>query len=240
MSERAQRLSLLLSAIGLTIGIAAALRYVRTRPLFGLQPSVGQPIASNISLAFEEVEATGYEKSKRAWTLQAPQIEGDQSHDRLLLTGGVRATVYEGDQTRATVIAPTATYLRSTQRIEFSGGMTATLQQENKPRATLTAPTAIYEAGSKRFHALGGIKLVVQPPVRESRDDLPKALGVVTLQAPELISESASKLVKFPGTATLTSARRDEVRGENLTLNLETHAMTFQNLRGRIFLPEEE
>jgi hypothetical protein len=242
MSERTQRLSLFVFVALLSLGVVVALKFTKTPPLTGLQPTVAQPFATNVSTRLTKITLTSYEKGKRVWIVRAPLIESDQSRDKLMLSGGVETTLLDTqtDQPQTLVRSQSADYLRQAQEVQFTGGLIATILEEKKTRATLTAPNAHYTIPQKKLEASGGVFVRVEQPKKNQPDPLfPRSLGAITLTAQALLWSETTKIIQFPGPARLIDARGDEAWGKNLTLNTSTRDIQFEEFRGKILIPKD-
>lgn len=131
MSDRAQRILILLLAIGLVGGTVAALKYARGyRPLAGLGPA-GPSGPGDIGIHFQDVKVIGRKDNKRAWTLRADTVDTTRSKSRVAFQGNIRAELLEGKQVRAIVTAPQANFDVNAKVLAASGDLTCRIRPTN-------------------------------------------------------------------------------------------------------------
>ena len=160
MSERVQRLLLVLGALLLTLGIGLALRRAQQSGVLNLTAAVAPPPSANISVRFRGVQVTGYENAQRTWVLAATIIDTERDRRTMRFPEGLKVTLLDPNQQNqpaAQLSAPTATFTDQT-KLDFPRGLETTLLQKGKPRATLSAPTATFDTKAKVFLAAGSMR----------------------------------------------------------------------------------
>jgi hypothetical protein len=239
MSERAQRLLLLFFALLLTVGTSIALRRARQRGALSLATALAPPPIPNVSVRFRDVKVTGYEKSQRAWVLTTPIIDTEHDRRTMRFPEGLSVTLLDKNKPAATLRARNALFTDQT-KLDFPQGLEATLLQNEKTRATLSAPTASFDTASRRFLAAGTIQVIVLPPAKPAQGELPTSLGKLTLTCTQLQYDVGSRLVTCQGDIKILTESGHEVRGRDLTLNIETHDFSLTEFRGRIRAKKDE
>ena len=239
MNERTQRILLVLAALLLTLGTGIALRRARLNGTLSLTPAIAPQLSAQVALRFRDVSVTGYEEGQAAWIITSKVIDTERGRQTMRFTQGLKATLLSQGKPGAYLVSPAATFTNQT-RLDFTGGLKATLLQEGKPRATLSAPTATFDTKGKVFTASGAITIKVQPPATPTRGELPASLGTLTAFCTQLRYEVGKKLVTCPGNIKLITEKGDEVYGQNLTLNVETHDFSLRESTSRIRARKDE
>ena len=244
MNDRAQRFLLWVLAVLLVGGTGLALRFARGyRPLAGLGPGPAYPdaAANQPALRFDKITVSGRDKGSVAWRVRAGGVEMTRERDRFVFTGGITfdklRPASSGKKTQAARTAWTLTArtaeVTGAQTGEnanffFSGGdlRARLLKADGKTvAATLSSPgaTATY-ANQWRTLRLAG------KPVVGVVGDLRVEAGLVDWT-------EDSRQVRCSGPVRATHPRGD-LAGTDLTVNLETRAVTLQNAHGRFLVDE--
>lgn len=239
MSERVQRLLLILVALLLTLGTGLALRRAQQSGALSLAAAIAPPPSANVSVRFRGVQVTGYENAQRAWVLAATVIDTERDRRTMRFPEGLKVTLLDQNQPAAQLSAPDAVFTDQT-KLDFPRGLETTLLQKGKPRATLSAPTATFDTKAKVFLAAGSIQVIVLPPDKPTRGELPASLGKLTISSNHLRYEVGSKVVTCEGESTLRTESGDEVFGRDLTLNVETRDFTLAYARSHIRANKDE
>jgi len=233
MTERTQRLLVVISTGTLTLGIGFALQQARKQGVLGLTNAAAPQLNARFSLSLHHVTATGYEKGEHAWTVTAPVIDTERDRRTMRFSGGLTATLLDQGKPGAILTAPSATFAEQT-RLDFLGGLDATLLKSGQNRVHLSAPSASYNTQTKIFVAAGTITITVKPPQKAEPGELPLSLGTLTIHCSQLRYEVGNRTVTCTGPVFVTTEKGDEVWGNDLTLNTETRELRFAHLRGRI------
>lgn len=233
MTERTQRLLLIASFIGLTVGVGYALQKARQNGLLGLSPAIAPGMSARFALRFRDVTVTGYEEGTHAWTLQAPVIDTERDRRTLRFSGGLKATLLDKGKPAAYLTSPSAAFAEQT-KLDFTGGLEATFLQSGQVRAHLSAPTATFNTQTKAFLAAGTILITLEPPKKPRRGELPPSLGKLTIHCTQLTYEVGTKIVRCPGAVYIVTEKRGEVWAKDLTLNIETHDLSLVETRARL------
>lgn len=233
MTERTQRLLVILATSLLTVGIGIALRQARESGVLGLTNTSSPQMNARFSVRFHQVSVNGYEQGQLAWVLTAPVIDTERDRRTMRFTDGLTATILDHGKPGAILHSPSASFTDQTH-LNFTGGLEATLLKSGQNRVRLTTPTASYNTQTKAFMATGAILITVKPPVKAEQGELPTSLGTLTIHCSQLRYEVGTKTVVCTGPVFVTTEKGDEVWGNDLTLNTETRDLRFAHVRGRI------
>jgi lipopolysaccharide assembly outer membrane protein LptD (OstA) len=239
MTERTQRLLLVIAALLLTLGTGVALRRARLGGILGLTPAIAPFPTTQVAVRFHDVSVTGYEEGSPSWMITTKVIDTERDRQTMRFPQGLKVTLLDQGKPGAYLIAPTAAFTNQTQ-LEFTAGLETTLLQNGKPRATLSAPKASFDTKAQIFTASGAINVKVLPPSKPTPGELPLSLGNLTILCTQLRYEVGKKRVTCTGNVKITTEKGDEVYGQNLTLNMQTRDFSLEECTGQILAPKEE
>ncbi len=245
MNDRTQRFLLWILAILLVGGTGLALRFARGyRPLAGLSSGAAYPNAADQpALRFGKITVSGRERGSVAWRVRAGGIEMTRERDRFVFTGGVTFDKLRPAASGKTPGSPRAAWTLSAQTAEvtgaqmgqnanflFSGGnlRARLLKTDGKTvAATLSSPgaTATY-ANQWRTLRLAGKPVV-------------GSVGDLRVEADVVDWTEDSHQVRCLGPVRATHPRGD-LSGTDLTVNLDTRAVTLQNAHGRFLVDDTD